>query len=423
MIGFITAVLGLALILVLLLWWPILRTSPIKNEEDLFLLNKRVFQERLQELQQDVDKQQIDAEIYQELKLELEKQLLSAHEQYQATQTAAPVRKHHALVAIFILLAISAGLLFYVYEQRDKALTQWWQTEATMLPTVQRLLQGQAPSESESKNHSVADFIHVLQVQLQRTPSDARGWFMLGMSYAQNEMVEPAITALERAYRLEPDNNRYAMALAQTKIFSNQGSLDTDSQHILEKLLLKDPNHEGALVLLGFSAYRSAQYDVAIPALEKLLQQHKTADSEQGRNLLKQLRTALADAQSKQKQIQKVADNVLKITVSLNKKLLADVNPNDVVFISARELNGPSMPLAAQKHRVAELPLQINLSDADSLMPSRPLSSVANVIISARVSKSGTPMPSTGDLEAQSVPVKLNGGAQTMDLEINQRRP
>lgn len=55
----------------------------------------------------------------------------------------------------------------------------------------------------------------------------------------------------------------------------------------------------------------------------------------------------------------------------------------------AREPGGPPMPVAVQRHPVTALPLDIVLSDADSPMPTQPLSALASVEIVARVSRSG----------------------------------
>jgi cytochrome c-type biogenesis protein CcmH len=96
----------------------------------------------------------------------------------------------------------------------------------------------------------------------------------------------------------------------------------------------------------------------------------------------------------------------IEVSVSLSDEFTQNFAPTDVVFIFARAVNGPPMPLAASKHRISELPLTVVLNDSTAMSPQFTLSSVDEVNVVARVSKSGQPIAQAGDV--QSVPVRVS---------------
>lgn len=93
----------------------------------------------------------------------------------------------------------------------------------------------------------------------------------------------------------------------------------------------------------------------------------------------------------------------LKVRVELAAALKDKVKPDDTVFIFARASNGPPMPLAAKRVTVAQLPIEVELSDADAMMPQMKLSQFAEVQLVARVSRAG--QPTRGEWIGQGAPL------------------
>jgi cytochrome c-type biogenesis protein CcmH len=112
---------------------------------------------------------------------------------------------------------------------------------------------------------------------------------------------------------------------------------------------------------------------------------------------------------------------VISGTVSIAPSLAGKGSATDTLFVFARETNGPPMPVAITRATKKDLPFTFRLDDSNSMMPSRTLSSVAMVVIVARLSKSGQAMPQSGDLEGMSQPVKP--GTDGVTIVIDRERP
>jgi cytochrome c-type biogenesis protein CcmH len=105
-------------------------------------------------------------------------------------------------------------------------------------------------------------------------------------------------------------------------------------------------------------------------------------------------------------------------TITLAPALAARAAPEDTVFVLARPAQGSRMPLAAVRVKVKDLPLAFSFDDSMAMNPAAKLSGFSEVVVAARVSKSGNVMPQPGDLEGVSKPV--HPGTNGMRVEIAQ---
>ena len=103
--------------------------------------------------------------------------------------------------------------------------------------------------------------------------------------------------------------------------------------------------------------------------------------------------------------------------VSLDSKLRERAAASDTLFIFARAVSGPRMPLAVVRTTVAELPRAFKLDDSMAMTPAARVSAAGEVVVEARVSKTGSATPSPGDLQGSSAPIKP--GARDVLIVIN----
>jgi cytochrome c-type biogenesis protein CcmH len=90
------------------------------------------------------------------------------------------------------------------------------------------------------------------------------------------------------------------------------------------------------------------------------------------------------------------------------------------VFIFARAASGPRMPLAILKRKASELPITFKLDDTTAMSDETKLSKFEQVIVGARVSRTGNAMPQSGDLVGQSSAVKSAGAKLTLVIDTVQ---
>ena len=92
--------------------------------------------------------------------------------------------------------------------------------------------------------------------------------------------------------------------------------------------------------------------------------------------------------------------------VSLAPELAAQTSPSDTVFIYATPVQGGRMPLAIVRTTVAALPFDFVLDDSQAMGPQSKLSSASEVVLKARISKTGQAMAQPGELGVSLGPIK-----------------
>jgi cytochrome c-type biogenesis protein CcmH len=200
------------------------------------------------------------------------------------------------------------------------------------------------------------------------------------------------------------------------------GQLDAEATRLLERALKLAPQDEKALTLAGTAAFAQGEYARAIQYWQQLAAR-MPADSELGRALasgIAEARARMGDKAAPAEKLRAATAGSVRGVVRLAAGLAGKTSPEDTVFVFARAVQGPRMPLAVLRKQVKDLPLDFTLDDSMAMRPGLELSAFPHVIVSARVSKSGNPMPAPGDLEGESAPVVpgAKGVAVTIERQI-----
>jgi cytochrome c-type biogenesis protein CcmH len=77
-------------------------------------------------------------------------------------------------------------------------------------------------------------------------------------------------------------------------------------------------------------------------------------------------------------------------------------SPGETLFIVAKSVGSPGIPVAVIRTSVGHWPLKFTLDDSQSMMPGRNLSSAGRITIEARISPTGQAMPVAGDLQGST---------------------
>ena len=88
--------------------------------------------------------------------------------------------------------------------------------------------------------------------------------------------------------------------------------------------------------------------------------------------------------------------------VTLAAGLTAKATSGETLFIVAKSVDAPGIPVAVFRGSVGNWPLKFTLDDSQAMMPGRNLSNAGRVTIEARISQKGQPLPAAGDLQGSS---------------------
>ena len=276
-LSFVLYAIGLTLLLSVIVISPWLRRP--KQRFDLLQLNVSVFRERLAELDKDYQKKQIEPDDYPGQKIDLERQLLAAsdlvNDSPMVSNTSRRVpRIVIGLVFLWIpILAFSA--YFYLVEQKSsnhQALIDFWAAQDQYASIADDLMTGKIHQPPVDTVAHGFELLQAMQVNAHKHPLDAKRWLNLSQFYLAANDLESALASLAHAYRLTPEDNNVAMMYAQMRFLSEQGKMEAVTQNIVSRILIQNPNHEGALLLMSMATYRNQQYDEAIHWLQRLKQ-------------------------------------------------------------------------------------------------------------------------------------------------------
>jgi cytochrome c-type biogenesis protein CcmH len=253
-----------------------------------------------------------------------------------------------------------------------------------------------APSP-EAINKMVAG----LAQKLKQEPKNLEGWLMLGRSYKMLQRFPESVEAFAHAYQLAGEKVEVMLPYAEVIALSSDNNWAGKPQELVMKALVIDPKNLNGLWFAAMANAQQGDKKTAVGYLRKLeaVLPSESPDKQQIHDLIVNSESALANAASASSTKSAVSTGVsVAIQVSLATKLQTDTKPEDTVFIYAQALSGSKMPLAIVRKQVKDLPLAVSLSDAESMLPNMKLSNFKQVRFLARISKSGNPMPQTGDL-------------------------
>ena len=286
--------------------------------------------------------------------------------------------------------------------------------------------------------------VEQLAERLKGQPDDVEGWAMLARSYGMLGRLDDALPAYQKAVALNGQDARLLADYADTLALKNDRNLEGEPLALVERALKIEPTNLKALSLAGAAAFNRKDYAGAVRYWERVVQ-HAPAESP----YLPQVQASIAEARecgglgpasgaaapAKPPPVAVAAAKpaaapvatpapdaaggaMIRGTVRLAPALAMMAAPTDAVFIFARPAEGSRMPLAIVRKQVKDLPVDFVLDDSMAMSPGAKLSLFPQVVVSARVSKSGQAVPSAGDLSGQSAPIAPT--ASGLLIEINE---
>ncbi len=324
--------------------------------------------------------------------------------------TAAPAGSRGTRTPAWI-----AGSIALALPAISVALYLWLGSTQSLVPNATT-----APPGAEQAAASIERMVENLAQKLQANPDDAQGWLMLARSYQVLERYALSADAFGRAHELLGDDPKLLADYAEVAALANANQLAGLPASLIETVLALDPENQKGLWLAGFASLQDGDAPAAIDYWTRLLQQMPEG-SEQADQVRAMITQAGGEVQGADAMPEPAARSALRVRVSISAALADRVSGEETLFVFARALDGPPMPLAIQRLTAAEIPLTVSLDDSMGMLPAMKLSNFPQVLVGARVSRSGDAEARSGDLRGSVSPVTVgNDGlvALTIDEQV-----
>lgn len=424
---------GLAGLALLFVVPPILRGKPEASADkiDENQVNMAVFRQQMEELDADLAAGNLEQDQYDAARHDLEKELLIDIDESGPEPVAQKSGKWAALALATAVPALAVAMYLMVGDQS----------------AIEKLETG--PAVAAQRQNARADvppmdvLVARLAERMEREPDNVQGWLMLGRSYLAIDQTQKALGAYERARQLAPEEPEVLLGYA-TAIAKLEGGFQGKAEEMIAAALELDPDNGNGLWMMGLVEYQRNNHAKAVELWTKLegLLSPDSKEASTVRGYIQEARQqgglpaaepASAAEQPRTVQVQNAEPapqtqtaptdgKAIQVQVSLAEQLQGKFSPDDTLFVFARALKGPPMPLAVKRLRAKDLPTKLILDDSMAMMEQMRLSNFAQVVVGARISKSGNAVPQSGDLQGEVQPV-TPGQDQTVAVVIDNIRP
>lgn len=296
-------------------------------------------------------------------------------------------------------------------------------------------LAAEVPSAPPS-GADIAGMVRTLEQKLEDSPDNVEGWYMLGKSYTVLKQFDKAAAVFQKLRELVGDEPDLLVRQADALAMARNGVLAGEPERLVLQALETDPDNAVALWLAGIAAQRRGDVQTALRYWQRAEPLFVDDPNSRGelQAMIARARQDLGEGgelsqpaersvgQASVTQAVQSGQGSVKLAVALDDSLLDRVSDQDTLFIFARAVGGPPMPLAVVRKHAGELPLTITLDDSMAMVPEMKLSNHKVVEIIAKVSKSGDAKTRSGDLIGQVSQV-TPGNDQRVNVVISKQAP
>jgi len=392
---------GLLLLIALaFLLLPLMRGRHLEAQENRTALNVALYEERLAELAAQQAAGTLSAEQFEAGRADASRELLDDTEGAD-THRRSNLGRAIPLLAAFLMPLVGYGLYLH-----------WGASDKLELAR-----------QFANQPHSIEEMVDRLERAVKAQPDSAEAWYLLARTYMREERPKDAAAAYEQLIKLAGRQPDLLGQWAQALYFAEDRKWSPQMQQLTDEALRADPHEVTSLGLLGIAAYEEQRFEDAIGFWDRLVATLPAEDPSRAaiqsgiakaREQIGDSATASVATPAEAKAVSPASG--LTVEVQLDAALADKVRATDTVFVFARALSGPPMPLAVKRLTVADLPATVSLTDADAMTPQLRLSNFDQVKLVARISRDGNAM--NGQWQGSSEPLAPNSeGAVKLTID------
>ncbi|MGD9600904.1 MAG: c-type cytochrome biogenesis protein CcmI [Gammaproteobacteria bacterium] len=261
-----------------------------------------------------------------------------------------------------------------------------------------------------------AEMIAELEARIARAPDDPEPRMWLARVYMAGGRYAEAVEVFEKLNTLAPDQPAVLLQFADALAMTHQGRIGDQARDLIARALALEPDNLTGLWLAGLAADQAGDPATALTHLRRAQEVAR-----RGETPTDELDALIAEIEARGNTPASAATPVatgarIVVAVDVDRAATAGFAPDSVVYVLARAVTGPPMPLAVKRVKLADLPLRVTLDDSLAMSPQLRLSSATEVTVTARISRSGDPIAQSGDLEGRTAPLKVGP-----DVAVNVR--
>jgi len=392
---------------VVILIYPLLRTkstAAIAYKDS----NLGLYDDKVAELEADLGEGRIDHEQYQLARQEIDRELLldipTESRDTASIHYASEVKRQPGLALMISVFLPMVALL--VYMKLGMHASTDMQQAHTQTPVAQAQQSGQAGS--------LEDMTRSLAQRLQQKGGNQEEWAMLGRAYKHLGQYMMSVNAFEQANKMAP-NAQLMIEQAESMALGNNQRFTPEARALVMRALELEPDNLNVLWFAGVAEFQAGNYRNSIEHLSRLSDEAKK-DPEVERSLRLYIDKARSQLIAAGEDIP-TTDEIMgapavsadvaasganvQVKVDISSEVRSRFNPGDTVFVYAKAAAGPKMPLAAQRLTLAQLPATVTLDDSMAMMEGMNMSAFGSVVISARVTTTGSAIAKAGDYIGQ----------------------
>ena len=430
------------LVAIAFLVYPLLRVR--KNESLAYKeSNLKINEEKIRELDLDLKEGRIDQHLYQSAREELDRELLidipAVNKENSALHYTRAARRQPALALLISIFVPMLALLLYLDLGMHSAADE---------TAVANRQQPQAQAQSSQALPSVEEMTNKLEAHIEQNGGTVQEWTMLGRAHKYLGNYELAAKAFAVVLEKEPNNVSVMLENAEMIALNNDRKFTPQARDLVLKAYELEPGNANVLWFAGVAEYQYGNYQLAIDHLLQLLP--LAADEEEvkqsiisivaksreqlvasGKTMpeleelvgVKAVAVAATSAsEAKATSTSSAVMTRLQVSVDVSPEVREKFAAGDAIFVYAKAKQGPRMPLAVQRMTLSALPATVVLDDSMAMVEGMNLSAFEQLVVSARVTKSGSAISQSGDYIGQ-IDVHDKTGKTTLNVVIDTAVP
>lgn len=377
------------------------------------LRNAQIVKQRLEELEREASEGLISDDDKHQAITELKLALIE-----ESTEPESGSVTHSRLaLTVGLALALGAGGIVYYNGNHLSEVRQLVEATESVEALSAKLL-GVVEGQSDITPEELQSLTLAIRQRLRDTPEDEQAWLNLGRLYMSIGFSEQAVASFKRAFELAPDDPSMRLNYAQALMLSGTEENLQRSARMLTFELEQQPANDNIALMLTVVMTELGDLDNAERYFTRI-KDKMSPDTPMFQTLSTRIQ-ALRQQQGAEDVLNDEPQTGFIVTVDVDATLASKLPKTGFLFVFAQDAtSNMKMPAAVIKMPLQALPVTVNLTEKNAMMPSFTLNQLEQTNLIARISLDENVEPQLGELQGSTLENVLKGQQVTSTILID----